>query len=126
MALIGDTALSSRVIRCALEVHRALGPGLLESAYRKCLCWELGRAGLAVQVEATLPATYKDVLVEVAYRADMIVENELVLELKAVEQLLPIHGAQVLTYMRLSGLKVGLLLNFNVAALKHGIKRFVL
>lgn len=126
MALVGNTAVSSEVLRCALEVHRALGPGLLESAYRQCLCWELERAGIAIQVETTLPATYKGSLVEAAYRADLIVANELVLELKAVERLLPIHEAQLLTYMRMSGLKVGLLLNFNVPILKHGIRRFIL
>jgi GxxExxY protein len=118
--------LTQKVIGSAIEVHRHLGPGLLESAYEECLCWELKQAGLAVRRQVSLPVVYKEVKLDVGYRLDLVVEDRLVIELKTVERLLPIHEAQLLTYLKLSGLKTGLLLNFNTAVLKDGIKRLVL
>jgi GxxExxY protein len=118
--------LSNRVIGCALEVHRVLGPGLLESTYEQCLPRELGLAGIAFQLQAPLPVEYKGVKLDCGYRIDVLVEDELVLEIKSVEQLRPIHEAQLLTYLKLSGRHAGLLLNFNVRLLKHGLKRLVL
>jgi GxxExxY protein len=118
--------LSNRVIGCAIEVHRELGPGLLESTYEACLAYELSRAGLRFVLQHPMPVAYKGVLLECGYRLDVLVEDELVLELKAVEEILGIHEAQILTYLKLAKLKVGLLVNFNVPALKQGIKRFVL
>ena len=108
--------LSNRVIGCAIEVHRQLGPGLLESAYEQCLAHELSRNNIALQLQLAQPVRYKDVLVE----------NQLIIELKSVEKLLGIHEAQLLTYMKLAEIKIGLLMNFNVTKLKEGMKRFVL
>lgn len=117
--------LTERVIGLAIEVHMGLGPGLLESAYEECLCWELGQAGLSYKRQVPLPISYKGVQLDVGYRMDIVVENRLILELKTVEQLLPIHEAQLLTYLKLSGIKVGLLLNFNTVLLRNGIRRMV-
>ena len=121
-----DADLSSRIIFAAIEVHRYLGPGLLESAYSGCLCRELEVLGLPFEKEKALPVAYKGVELDCGYRMDFLVGNKIVLELKCVEKILPIHEAQLLTYMRLSGMKTGLLLNFNVPLLKDGIKRMVL
>jgi GxxExxY protein len=118
--------LTEKVIGLAIEVHRQLGPGLLESAYEECLCLELREAGLAFRRQVPLPITYKSVRLDCGYRLDVVIEDQLILELKAVEGLLPIHEAQVLTYMRLSGIRTGLLLNFNTAVLKNGIRRLML
>ena len=118
--------LSKRVIGCALEVHRHLGPGLLESAYEECLAHELSCAKLSLRRQVELPVEYKGIRLDCGYRIDLLVAEKLVVELKSVEQLLPIHEAQVLTYMRLAGTPIGLLINFNVPLLKQGIKRFVL
>ena len=118
--------LSKRVIGCALEVHRQLGPGLLESAYEQCLAHELTSAKISFKLQWPLPVAYKGLLLDCGYRADLLFERELIVELKAVEQLLPIHEAQLLTYMKLANIPVGLLINFNVRLLKNGIKRFVL
>ena len=118
--------LTEKVIGLAIEVHRQLGPGLLESAYEECLCLELSEAGLAFRRQVPLPITYKSVQLDCGYRLDLVIEDHLILELKAVEGLLPIHEAQVLTYMKLSGLRTGLLLNFNSAVLKNGIRRLML
>jgi len=126
MALAHGRDISERVIGLAIGVHRALGPGLLESAYEKCLCWELEQSGIAYACQVPLPVVYKGVQLDCGYRLDIVVENELVAELKSVEKLVPIHEAQMMTYLRLSGLKVGLILNFNTLMLKDGIKRFVL
>ena len=120
-----ETRLTERILGAAIEVHRNLGPGLLESAYRVCLVDELNEAGLRVEREVVLPVKYKGRLVDGAYRADLIVEGAVLVELKAVERLLPIHDAQTLTYLRLGGLRVGLLLNFFNCRLKDGIRRFV-
>jgi GxxExxY protein len=114
------------VIGLAIEVHRALGPGLLESAYEECLCFELRQAGIAFRRQVALPVVYKEVRLDIGYRIDIVIEEQLIVELKTVEKLAPIHEAQLLTYLRLSGLKIGLLLNFNTSVLKNGIKRMVL
>jgi GxxExxY protein len=118
--------LSRKVIGCAIEVHRNLGPGLLESSYRQCLAYELSGAGIAFQMEVPLPVRYKDILLDCGYRIDLLVRGELIVEIKSVEALLPIHQAQILTYMRLARVPLGLLVNFNVTKLQNGIKRFVL
>ncbi len=118
--------LSNRVISCAIEVHCILGPGLLESAYEQCLAFELEKADIPFQAQKPLPVVYKTFRLDCGYRMDIVVDNTLLLELKSVEMLLPVHEAQLLTYLKLSGIRTGLLLNFNVAVLKKGIKRFIL
>jgi GxxExxY protein len=118
--------LSHRMIGCAIEVHQMLGPGLLESTYRQCLSYELSHAQIPFQMELPQPVRYKDVLLDCGYRIDLVVSGDLIVEIKAVEMLLPIHQAQILTYMRLSEIPIGLLINFNVLKLQNGIKRFVL
>jgi len=118
--------LSSRVIGCALEVHRELGPGLLESTYEPCLAHELKLNGIRFELQHPLPVEYKGVRLDCGYRGDVLVEDKLIIELKSVEQIKSIHEAQLLTYMRLAGVGIGLLINFNVMKLKNGIKRFVL
>ena len=118
--------LSRSVIGCAIEVHRNLGPGLLGSTYRQCLACELSHAGILFQMEVPLPVRYKDILLDCGYRIDLLVRGELIVEIKSVEALLPIHQAQILTYMRLANPPIGLLVNFNVTRLQTGIKRFVL
>ena len=118
--------LSRNVIGCAIEVHRNLGPGLLKSTYRQCLACELSHADIAFQMEVPLPVRYKDLLLGCDYRVDLLVRRDLIVEIKSVETLLPIHQAQILTYMRLANVSLGLLINFNVTKLQNGIKRFVL
>ena len=118
--------LSRRVIGCALEVHRCLGPGLMESTYEQCLAHELALAGLAFELQHPVSLIYKGVRLDCGYRVDVLVEDELVLELKSVDALLSVHEAQILTYMRLSRKKTGILMNFNVELLKQGLRRFVL
>ena len=118
--------LSQRVIGCAIEVHRTLGPGLLESTYRQCLAHELSLANIPFRMELPLPVEYKGVQLDCGYRMDVLVNGDLLLELKSVEALLPIHQAQILSYMRLAKVPIGLLINFNVLKLTNGIKRFVL
>jgi GxxExxY protein len=117
--------LSNRVIGCAIEVHRQLGPGLLESVYRRCLVHELTVAGLRAEGERAVEIRYKGIDLDCGYRIDTLVENELIVELKAVDALLAIHEAQLLTYLKLSGLRTGLLLNFNSRTLRDGIRRLV-
>ena len=117
--------LSEKAIGAAIEVHKGLGPGLLESAYEECLAYELGLQGLKVVRQRHLPLKYKEIELEVGYRLDLVVENQLILEIKTVEQIMPIHEAQLLTYLRLSGLKLGLLLNFHTPVLIQGIRRFI-
>jgi len=121
----GFEPLSYEVIGCAFEVHRTLGPGLLESAYQEALAYELKKAGLLFQEQLGLPLKYKDADLGIRYRLDLVVENQLLVELKSVEELLPVHAAQVITYLKISGLKVGLLINFNAVNLKNGIRRLV-
>jgi GxxExxY protein len=118
--------LTDRVIGAAIEVHRILGPGLLESVYQKCLCHELALRGVPFRPQVELPVIYKDVDLGCNFVMDILVEDNLVLELKAVEKLAPIHEAQLLTYLRLSGMRRGLLLNFHQPLLRDGIKRMVL
>ncbi len=118
--------LSRKVIGLSIEVHRELGPGLLENTYKQCLAYELSRAGINFQIEVELPVKYKNVHISCGYRIDLLIENNLIIELKSVDKIIPIHEAQLLTYMKLSGIKVGLLMNFNEIVLKDGIKRFVL
>jgi GxxExxY protein len=113
------------VIGSAIRVHRALGPGLLESTYKRCTAHELRLAGCHVDEEVSLALTYRDLVIEAAYRVDMIVDHILVVEIKALAHIDPLHGAQLLTYLRLTGCPVGLLLNFNTPLLKDGIKRFI-
>jgi GxxExxY protein len=118
--------LSWQVIGCAIEVHKALGPGLLESAYEECLAHELDLQGIRHRRQHPVPIQYKGKRLDCGYRIDVLVNDQLVLELKAVERLLAIHEAQLLTYMRIAEVPVGLLINFNVPRLRDGIKRFVL
>lgn len=125
-APIENDLLTERIIGFAIAVHRELGPGLLESAYEECLCYELSENGVAFRRQVPLPVVYKAVRLDCGYRVDVVVEGRVILELKSAERLLPIHDAQVLTYMRLSGLWTGLLLNFNTPVLKDGIRRLML
>ena len=118
--------LSNRVIGCALEVHRTLGPGLLESTYEQCLAHELSLSGIPFKLQCPLPVKYKNIKLDCGYRIDLFVDDELIVELKSVDKIMGIHRAQLLTYMKLAKAKVGLLINFNVEILKTGIKRFVL
>ena len=118
--------LTERIIGFAIEVHRQLGPGLLESTYEECLCFELKQVGIAFRRQVPLPVIYKSVRLDCGYRLDLVIENQIIVELKTVERLLPIHQAQLLTYMKLSGMRIGLLLNFNTAVLKDGIRRLML
>ena len=118
-------AISSAIIGAALEVHKRLGPGLLESTYHACLVYELTALGFNVQTQVPLPLIYKDIKMDVGYRLDIFVNGKIVVELKSVECLTEVHSAQVLTYLKLSGSGLGLLLNFNVCRLKDGIKRFI-
>jgi GxxExxY protein len=118
--------LSEQIIGFAIEVHRGLGPGLLESAYEECLCFELKTAGLPFARQVPLPVVYKSVKLDCGYRMDIVVDRRLVIELKTVERLLPVHDAQLLTYLKLGGLRTGLLLNFHSPVLREGIKRLVL
>ena len=119
-------SFSNRVIGCAIEVHRKLGPGLLESTYEQCLAYELKLNGIRFKRQHPQPVEYKDVLLDCGYRVDLSIEDKLIVELKSVEKVRGIHEAQLLTYMKLAGIKVGLLINFNVTKLKNGIQRFVL
>lgn len=118
--------LSNKVIGCAIEVHRNLGPGLLESTYEQCLAHEFKIEGMPFNLQYPLPVEYKGIKLDCGYRIDLLVANSLIVELKSVENVLPIHQAQLLTYMKLSGIKIGLLMNFNVKYMKDGIKRMVL
>ena len=118
-------AITEKIIGAAINVHRELGPGLLESAYEACLVYELSCAGLKVDQQKPLPVVYKTVSLDCGYRLDLLVERDVVVEIKSVEKLLPVHGAQVLSYLKLSGCPVGLLINFNVEILTAGLKRFV-
>jgi GxxExxY protein len=117
--------LSDRVIGPSVEIHRQLGPGLLESAYEECLCYELSNSQLQFERQKPPPVTYKNVKLDCGYRLDLVVENKLIVDLKTVEQLLPIHEPQLLTYLKLSRISFGLLINLNVPLLKQGIKRMV-
>lgn len=125
MNAVDRNAISHSIIGAAMEVHSSLGPGLLESTYEACLVYELQGRGLHVQSQVCLPVTYKEVRLDTGYRIDLLVENQVIVELKAVEALLPIHEAQLISYLKPSGLQLGLLINFNVKRLKDGIVRRV-
>lgn len=122
---IVENEISQLIIGCAIKVHTALGPGLLESAYEECLYYELVKEGLKVEKQKALPLIYEEIKLEVGYRLDLIVEDKVIIEIKACEGLNDIHLAQVLTYLKLSNVKLGLLINFNVTRVKDGIKRLV-
>jgi GxxExxY protein len=121
-----ENKISKEIIGCAIEVHKQLGPGLLESAYQECLYYELIRAGLNVQKEVPRPIVYKDIKLDHGYRIDLLVEEKIVVEIKTVESFTDVHLAQILTYMKLGNYKLGLLINFHVTMLKNGIKRVIL
>ena len=120
-----ENQISEIIIGCAIEVHRNLGPGLLESAYEECLYFEIGCQGLWIEKQKPLPLIYKDIRMEIGYRLDLIVENKVIVEVKSVETLNDIHLAQILTYLKITDCKLGLLLNFNVLRMKEGIKRVI-
>lgn len=114
------------IIGCAIDVHKVLGSGLLESAYEECLYYELQKAGLKVEKQKAIPVVYKEIKLDCGYRADLIVEDKIVIELKTVDEFNPVHEAQILTYLKFADKKLGLLINFNVLRLKDGIKRYIL
>ncbi|MBD0280020.1 MAG: GxxExxY protein [Flavisolibacter sp.] len=120
-----ENELSYKIIGCALELHKALGPGLLESVYEAALCYDLRQTGLEVKTQVPMPLVYKQVKQDVGYRLDLVVENKVIVEIKSVENLLPVHFAQTLTYLKLSDKKLALLINFNTKVLKEGIHRIV-
>lgn len=121
-----EDQLSRIILDCAFKVHTKLGPGLLESAYRTCLAYELRNAGLTVEEEKALPLIYEEIKLECGYRIDLLINSKVIIELKTVEAFTDVHQAQTLTYMKLSGCHLGLLINFYVKSLKDGIKRFIL
>ena len=123
---MNENEISKIIIGCAIEVHKQLGPGLLESAYQECLYYELIQAGLNVQKEKPMPIVYKEVKPDHGYRIDLLIENKVVIEIKTVEELNDVHTAQILTYLKLGNYKLGLLLNFHVSLLKEGIKRIII
>jgi GxxExxY protein len=123
MTAIND--VSGSVVDAAMKVHTQLGPGLLESAYQACLAYELRKRGLDVQTQVALPVIYDEVRIDCGYRVDLLVERSVLVEIKAVSKLLPIHEAQLLSYLKLGGFRAGLLINFHVPRLKEGIKRMV-
>ncbi|GIV35577.1 MAG: hypothetical protein KatS3mg031_3112 [Chitinophagales bacterium] len=118
--------ITGKIIGCAIEVHKQLGPGLLESAYEECLFYELINAGLEVKKQLPLPLVYKEIKLDAGYRIDLLVENKVIVEIKSVDAIAGIHKAQLMTYMKLSGIKLGLLINFNVTRLKDGIIRWIM
>ena len=117
--------IGRNIVHSAIKVHKALGPGLLESVYQKCLAYELGKTGLTVACEVPLPVKYETVIIDAGFRIDMMIQRTVIIENKTVEKLLPIHQAQLLTYLKLTNLKLGFLLNWNVPLMKDGIKRMV-
>ena len=116
--------ITEKIIGCAIEVHKLLGPGLLESAYEECLTYELAKAGLKTERQKPIPVVYKEIHLECGYRIDILVEDMVILELKTVESFCPVHEAQILTYLKFSKKRTGLLINFNITVLKNGIKRY--
>jgi GxxExxY protein len=120
-----ENEISKIVVDCAIKIHKNLGPGLLESAYEECMYYELKKIGLTVDKQKALPLVYEDIKLEIGYRIDLIIENKVVVEIKSVDTLNDVHLAQILTYIKLSQCKLGLLINFNVAFLKNGIRRVV-
>ncbi len=122
----GSSNLTGKIIGCAIEVHKILGPGLLESAYEECLAFELLKVGLDVKRQKPVAVVYKEIKLDCGYRIDLLVENEVIIELKSIDGFAPVHTAQILTYMKFAEKKIGLLINFNVTKLVDGIKRYVL
>ena len=122
---MNENHIAHKIVGCALEVHKALGPGLLESAYQECLYYKLRKEGFTVEKQKPMPLVFEEVKLEVGYRIDILVEHKVVIEIKSVDALNDVHLAQTLTYMRLGGFKLGLLINFNVSLLKHGIRRLI-
>lgn len=120
-----ENEIAKVVFDCALKVHKGLGPGLLESAYKECLCYEIYKTGLYVEKEKAMPLFYEEIKLDVGYCADIVVESKFIIEVKAVEELHDIHLAQLLTYLKLSGCKLGFLMNFNVLMLKDGVRRVI-
>jgi GxxExxY protein len=120
-----EDAITEKIIGCAIKIHKALGPGLLESAYEECLCYELSKVGLNVERQKALPLVYEEIKLDCGYRVDVLVENKVVVEIKSVDSLTDVHLAQVLTYLKLGDKRVGLLMNFNVSKMSFGIKRVV-
>ena len=116
--------ITQKIIGCAIEVHKILGPGLLESVYEECLAFELSSQRLLVERQVPMPVVYKNIELECGYRIDILVEDSVIIELKSIEELMPVHEAQILTYMKLTNKEVGLLINFNVSLLKEGIVRY--
>jgi len=116
--------ITEAIIGCAIKVHKELGPGLLESAYEECLVYELKQTGLNAERQVPIPVVYKDIKLDCGYRADVLVENKVIIELKTVDAIAPVHEAQILTYLKFAKKEVGLLINFNVTILKNGIKRY--
>lgn len=121
-----ESELTKEIIGAAIEVHKLLGPGLLESAYEECLSYELKQRGLSINRQQAVPVVFKDVKLDCGYRIDILVENKIVVEIKSIDALAPIHTAQVLTYLRFAKKEIGLLINFNVTLLKNGIKRYIM
>lgn len=122
---MNENELSNRIIGAAIELHKVLGPGLLESAYENALAYELNNLGLNVKQQLPMPFVYKDIKLDAGYRIDLLIENKVIIEIKSIETLTPVHFAQVLTYLKLANLKLGLLINFNTKLLKEGIHRVV-
>ena len=123
--MLENHELTRRVIGLGMEVHSYVGTGLLESVYRECLCLELRRAGLAAESEVMIPVFYKDTRIPLGFRADIVVENKIIIEIKSVTALLPAHESQLITYLRMSGIRIGLLMNFHAPRLKEGLRRFI-
>ncbi len=120
-----ENEIANIIIGCAIDIHRSLGPGLLESAYQECLCYKLAKEGLKLHKEKPMPLVYEDVHLDCGYRIDILVEDKVVIEIKSVEALNDVHMAQTLTYMKLGNYRLGLLINFNVNLLKHGVRRVI-
>jgi len=123
--MLADEFLTGKILGCAYTVHTELGPGLLEKTYEECLYYELKQAGFVVEKQKEIPLKYKEIWIDVGYRLDLLVEERIILELKAVENLNPVYVAQILTYLKLTGCSIGFLINFNVKSLKDGIRRFI-
>lgn len=119
-------SLSEKIIGCCIEVHKTLGPGLLESAYEECLSYELKKSGLGIERQKAVPVVYKEIKLDCGYRIDILVEDLIVIELKTVDEFNPVHEAQILTYLKFSKKKLGLLVNFNVLRLKNGLRRYIM
>jgi GxxExxY protein len=123
---MGNFSLTKKIIGLAIEVHKELGPGLLENTYKQCLAYELRQSGIKFEMEKEIPVNYKGTKIECGYRVDFLIENELIIELKSVIQLIPVYEAQILTYMKHAKVRIGLLINFGEKLLRNGIKRFIL